>query len=91
MGRTVMPISRAIEEEFQSWGKFRRALRKEDQEALEAMFCAAKFHVAAAAYASRLSPLEAILVSVLLEHQKALTRLERQLAQKPVAVIAPIE
>lgn len=76
MGRTVAPFSRVLEAEFESWSKFRRALRREDQEAMDALFAAAKFHVAAMVYASRLTPLEAILMGILVEHQKALTRLQ---------------
>jgi hypothetical protein len=75
MGRTVAPFSQVLEAEFESWSKFRRALRREDQEALDALFAAAKHHVAAMVYASRLTPLEAILVGILVEHQKAITQL----------------
>jgi len=75
MGRTVAPFSRVLEAEFESWNKFRRALRREDQDAMDALFAAAKFHVAAMVYASRLTPLEAILMGILVEHQKAIARL----------------
>jgi hypothetical protein len=76
MGRTVLPFNQVLEQEFARWAKFRRALRKEDQEAFDALFGAAKYHVAAASYASRLNPLEAIFLSVLIEHQKALDGLQ---------------
>ena len=76
MGRTVLPFNQILEQEFASWAKFRRALRKEDQEAFDALFGAAKYHVAAASYASRLNPLEAIFLSILLEHQKVLDELK---------------
>ena len=82
MGRTVAPFSQVLEAEFESWGKFRRALRREDQEALDALFAAAKHHVAAMVYASRLTPLEAILVGILVEHQKALAQLKAQIRQR---------
>ncbi|MFA5028823.1 MAG: hypothetical protein WC713_13210 [Candidatus Methylomirabilota bacterium] len=91
MGRTVAPFSRVLEAEFESWGKFRRALRREDQEALDALFAAAKFHVAAMVYASRLSPLEAILMGVLVEHQKAITRLTRRVRALEAAAPAPFQ
>ncbi len=35
MGRTVMPFSHVLESERERWKPFRRALSKEDQEALE--------------------------------------------------------
>jgi hypothetical protein len=81
MGRTVAPFSQVLEAEFESWGKFRRALRREDQEALDALFAAAKHHVAAMVYASRLTPLEAILVGILVEHQKTITQLKARIQQ----------
>ncbi len=33
MGRTVLPFSQVLEQEYAEWKKFRRALRQEDQEA----------------------------------------------------------
>ena len=81
MGRTVLPFNQILEQEFASWAKFRRALRKEDQEAFDALFGSAKYYVAAASYASRLNPLEAIFLSILIEHQKALDALNARLAR----------
>ena len=81
MGRTVLPFNQVLEQEFRSWAKFRRALRKEDQEAFDALFGAAKYHVAAASYASQLNPLEAIFLSILIEHQKTLDALNARLAR----------
>ncbi len=83
MGRTVLPFNQVLEQAFRDWAKFRRALRKEDQEAFDALFGAAKYHVAAASYASQLNPLEAIFLSILLEHQKALDALTARLGQAP--------
>ncbi len=80
MGRTVLPFNQVLEQEFASWAKFRRALREEDQEAFDALFGAAKYHVAAAGYASRLNPLESIFLSILLEHQKTIDDLKARLA-----------
>ena len=80
MGRTVLPFNQALEQAFQKCAKFRRALRKEDQEAFDALFGAAKYHVAPASYASQLNPTEAIFLSILLEHQKALDTLTARLA-----------
>ena len=85
MGRTVAPFSRILEAEFDSWSKFRHALRREDQAAMDALFAAAKYHVAAMAYASRLTPLEAILMGILVEHQKRLTQLQRRIVELETA------
>jgi hypothetical protein len=83
MGRTVLPFNQVLEQAFRNWAKFRRALRKEDQEAFDALFGAAKYHVAPASYASQLNPTEAIFLSILLEHQKALDALAVRLTPPP--------
>jgi hypothetical protein len=72
MGRTVLPFSQVLEREYEEWKKFRRALRKEDQEAFDRLFDRAKLHVQAAAYTSHPWPLESILLSICLEHEKIL-------------------
>lgn len=79
MGRTVLPFSQILEQEYTAWKKFRRALRQEDQEAFDRLFDRAKLHVQAAAYASHPWPLEAILLAICLEHEKLLTQLQAEL------------
>ncbi len=76
MGRTVAPFSQILAKEFQGLRKFRHALDCEGREAFDRLFAAAKFHLPAMIYASRPVPLEAIMMSVLLEQRKALTLLE---------------
>lgn len=75
MGRTVIPFSKVLEQEIQEWRKFRRGLRKEDQEFLDRLFEEARLHVQAGVYASRPWPFETILISILIEHEKALVEL----------------
>jgi len=79
MGRTVLPFSQALEREYEDWKKFRRALRREDQQVLDRLFDRARIHVQAGSYASRPWPLETILVSILLEQEKELTELRGEL------------
>ena len=79
MGRTVLPFGRVLEQEVQEWRKFRRGLRKEDQQFLDRLFEEARLHVQAGVYASRPWPFETILISVLLEHEKALVELRAKL------------
>jgi hypothetical protein len=79
MGRTVLPFSRVLEQEAQEWRKFRRGLRREDQQFLDRLFEEARLHVQAGVYASRPWPFETILVSILLEHEKALVELRSKL------------
>ena len=75
MGRTVLPFSRVLEQEVQEWRKFRRGLRKGDQQFLDHLFEEARLHVQAGVYASRPLPFETILVSILIEHEKTLVEL----------------
>jgi len=79
MGRTVLPFSQVLEQEVQEWRKFRRGLRKEDQQFLDRLFEEARLHVQAGVYASRPWPFETILISILLEHEKALVELRSKL------------
>jgi len=79
MGRTVLPFSQVLEQEIQEWRKFRRGLRREDQQFLDRLFEEARLHVQAGVYASRPWPFETILVSVLIEHEKALVELRSKL------------
>ena len=79
MGRTVLPYSQVWEAERQRWLKFRRALRREDQVHLDRLFEVARLHLQAGVYAANPWPLESMLLSMLLEHQKALGALEERL------------
>lgn len=79
MGRTVLPFSQVLEQELQEWKKFRRALRREDQQFLDRLFEEARLHIQAGVYASRPWPFETIIISVLIEHEKALVELRKRL------------
>ncbi len=80
MGRTVPTFTNIIDDEVASWSKFRRGLRKEDQEAFDEIFRAARLHLAENFYAMRTIPFESIMVSILVEQQKALHALRREIA-----------
>jgi hypothetical protein len=79
MGRTVIPYTQIVDQERGRWQKFRRALRKDDQKHLDQLFELARLHTQAGVYASQPWPMEAILMSMLLEHQKALAALQERL------------
>ncbi len=79
MGRTVLPYSQMWEKERERWQKFRRALRKADQAHFDRLFESARLHLQAGVYASNPWPLESMLLSMLLEQQKALSTLEERL------------
>ena len=74
-----LSFSQVLEQEIQEWKKFRRALRQEDQQFLDRLFEEARLHVEAGVLASRPWPFETILISILLEHEKALVELKSKL------------
>lgn len=79
MGRTMPSITQAFIEEEQAFTRFRRALRRTDQQALDDLFASARQHLAAAAYASHALPMETFLLSMLLEQHKEVLRLRHLL------------
>lgn len=79
MGRTMPSITQAFIEEQEAFGRFRRALRRTDQLALDDLFASARQHLAAAAYASHALPMETFLLSMLLEQHKLVLHLRTEL------------
>ena len=69
-----------IQQEMESWTKFRRGLRKEDQDAFDELFRAARLQLASSAYAARPIPFESITISMLLLQQRVLRELEQRVA-----------
>lgn len=94
MGRTLTTFTQLVWREIASWRRFRRALRAEDQQALDQLFAAARKHAAAGAYLARETPFDVMVMCMLLEQQQHLLRLEqkvreletRSLAQPPHGV-----
>jgi hypothetical protein len=79
MGRTLPSITQAFLQEQQSLARFRRALRLDDQRALDALLASSRHHLAAAAYASHLLPFEVMLLAMLVEQHKLVLQLQGQL------------
>ena len=86
MGKTVEAYRLALDIELQTWSGFVRALRTGDLEAFEQMTDACRSHASAASNATRPVIFEALVMSMLLEQQKKLTKLEKELdaIKKPV-------
>ena len=78
MGRTLPSITQAFLQEQNSLTRFRRALRREDQKALDELLADARRHLAAAAYASHLLPFEVMLLAMLVEEHKNVIALRRR-------------
>jgi hypothetical protein len=75
MGRTVPSITIAFLQEQDSLARFRRALRRSDQLALDDLLVAVRQHLAPAAYAAHPLPFESFLLAMLLEEHKEVMRL----------------
>ncbi len=87
MGRTLPTIVRTLELEAEAWRLFRRALRKEDQGAFDALWRHARRHAAPASMASRAAPLEAAFMAMMVGLARAVLELEkgRGVGGSPVA------
>lgn len=75
MGRTLPSITQTFQEEEAALQRFRRALRRGDQQALDELLAAARKHLSAAAYAAHPWPFELFLLAMLLEEHKHLQAL----------------
>jgi hypothetical protein len=96
MGRTLATFTQLVQQEIAAWRRYRRALRAEDQQALDDLFVAARQHSAAGAYLARDTPFDVMVLSMLLEHQKQIRRLstagtdrESHAAASPSHGVAP--
>jgi hypothetical protein len=87
MGRTVPTFTMVLQQEMEGWSKFRRGLRREDQEALDDLFRAARLQLAGSAYAARPIPFESIIMSMMVMQH----RLIRELQKTVAALAAPRE
>lgn len=76
-----MPFSQVLVEHQRQLSKFRRALRAEDQQALDALFEQARLHIQAAVYYANPEPAEAFFISVLIEGWKMIENLEMRVSE----------
>jgi len=86
MGKTVESYRLALDIELQTWNGFVQALRTDDREAFEQMTDACRNHASAGSNATRPELFEPMVMSILLQQQKRLMRLEKELfalKQKP--------
>jgi len=91
MGRTLPSVTQVFLHEQESFLRFRRALRRSDQKALDDLFAAAHKHLAAAAYASHALPFEIFLLSMLLEEHKQVLRMRYLLSPSDAAALEKLE
>jgi hypothetical protein len=74
MGKTTPPMSGLLHKERSELGKYRRALRKEDQRAFDELWIHVTKHMMACTQANHLLPLEIFLFTMLLEEHKEIRR-----------------
>lgn len=84
MGRTLPTFVQLVEQAAQRWAKFRRALRREDQEHFDRLFLNVRSYTQAATYQCNDNPMEAILLAIALNQEKRLTALEKILRQNGI-------
>jgi hypothetical protein len=82
VGRTVLSFTQKILALESDWSKFRRALRREDQEILDDLFDFAKYHSASSSYFSTPSPIEPVFMAMLIELMKEIKKLRSELECK---------
>jgi len=89
MGRTVPTFRQLIDDAIARWAKFRRALRREDQEYFDRLFRRVRSYTQAATYQASDNPMEAILLSIALDQEKRLDALERAAPREIGAALPP--
>ena len=75
MNTILPPTAETFLKEQESFARFRRALRRQDQLVLDDLFAAAGQHLAAASLALHATPMEILLLCMLLEEKKDVGRL----------------
>ena len=88
MGRTVLSFTQKISAIESEWSKFRRALRKEEQEILDELFGFVKYHSAPASYFSTPNPMEPVFMAMLIELLKEVKRLRSELIETKLPAVS---
>ncbi len=86
MGRFFPSARQVVNASAEHLAKWRRALRKEDQEAFDELLRHFRSHAGAAGYSTLESPFENLVLSVLVEQQKQLRRLRKKLGEEEITV-----
>lgn len=77
MGRTLSTYTDLVLSLQEQLAKFRRALRKDEQELFDRLIAFALKHTGKGTYSSALNPVEMMLLSMILEQQKQIAGLRR--------------
>jgi hypothetical protein len=79
MGKTVESYRMALDSEIIDWKGFARALRSEERQAFEALMDACRNYASAGSNATRPILFEPMVMSILLNQQMSLVRLQKEL------------
>ncbi len=79
MGKTIESYRMALDREVQRWSGFARALRKDDREAFEQLIDICRNYASAGSNATRPVLFEPMVLSILVDQQKCLNRLKKEL------------
>lgn len=79
MGKTVESYRLKLDKEIQRWSSFARALRKTDRETFDQLMDVCRIHTSAASNATRPVVFEAMVMCILLDQQKALNGLKKEI------------
>ena len=79
MGKTVPSYRLALDKELQRWSGFARALRKEDRRVFEDLLDICRNYASAGSNATRPVMFEPMVMSILLDQQKKLKQLQKEL------------
>ena len=79
MGRTVPSFRLYLDAFTAEWGRFRRALRREDRMAFDKVVNLARRLASASGYQAPPDPMDALLLSIAVEQQKEIDHIKRRL------------
>jgi len=82
MGRTVPTFRNIIESFGWEWTDFKRALRDIDREAFEELLNHGRRHATAGSNMTNPNPFESVVMSILIEHEKALRKLREHVERE---------
>jgi hypothetical protein len=91
VGRTVPSFRIAAEIERTKWKQFRSLLDKKDRKEFDEMYDCVKLHNAACSNACRPVVIHAVLMSIIFEHYKQLTKLMEQIKVKDEAMSSTLD
>ena len=81
MGRNNDTFTLIIDRNRETWSKFRRALRKEDQRAFDELWVYVTKHMMPCTQANHQQPLEVFLFTMIKEEHKEIRRIRRMLEE----------